>query len=181
MAKREENNSRAPTVLLSFDKVSQVAFVVRDLRRSMRNLWEDLGVGPWRIWNLNPTNMLEMTLRGRPANYSILVGMSKVGDVQIELVQPLEGNSIFKEFLEKRGEGIHHLKYTVSDPEQVLERLRKEGIEILQSGKLGQGAFYYLDTESRLGFILELATGQALKLRPPDEIYPPDQAHLVSP
>jgi 4-hydroxyphenylpyruvate dioxygenase-like putative hemolysin len=107
--------------------------------------------------------------------------MSKVGDVQIELVQPLEGNSIFKEFLEKRGEGIHHLKYTVSDPEQVLERLRKEGIEILQSGKLGQGAFYYLDTESRLGFILELATGQALKLRPPDEIYPPDQAHLVSP
>lgn len=166
-------------MLINFDRISQIAFVVRNLRKSMKHFWEDLGVGPWRIWNLNPTNMLEMTLRGRPAKYSILVGMSKIGDVQIELVQPGEGDSIFKEFLEKRGEGIHHMKYTVPDPERVLERLGKEGVGILQSGRLGQGAFYYLDTESRFGFILELATGQALKLRPPDEVYPPDRAHLV--
>jgi hypothetical protein len=160
-------------MIVYFDKFSQVAIVVRDLRASMKHFWEELGVGPWKIWRFSSQNLTDMTLHGKPAEYSFIVGMAYVGDVSIELVQPLEGESIFKEFLDKKGEGIHHLKCTSQDAESIVEKFKEGGGKILQSARIGDAAFHYLDTESKLGFILELATGKALRNRPPDEVYPP--------
>ncbi|MBS7654511.1 VOC family protein [Candidatus Bathyarchaeota archaeon] len=156
-----------------FDKISQVALVVKDLHKSIKSLWEDLGIGPWKIWTLTPENT-ETILHGRRCKSSFRVGIAKIGDISFELVQPFGGESIVQEFLDKRGEGLHHLKYAVENPETILENFKKEGVLILQSGKIGDSSFYYLDTESKFGFILELSTGQALRMKPPDELYPPD-------
>ncbi|MGB9023739.1 MAG: VOC family protein, partial [Candidatus Bathyarchaeia archaeon] len=104
-------------MIVYFDKFSQVAIVVRDLMASMKHFWEELGVGPWKIWRFSSENLTDMILHGKPAEYSFIVGMAYVGDVSIELVQPLEGESIFKEFLDKKGEGIHHLKCASQDAE----------------------------------------------------------------
>lgn len=159
-------------MIVEFNRLSQVAVVVRDLRASMKHFWEEIRVGPWRIWKFDSQNLTDMTLHGRPAEYSFIVGMAYVGDVSIELVQPLDGESIFREFLESRGEGIHHLKCTSQEAESIVERFKKAGGKVLQSARIGDAAFHYLDTESTLGFILELATGRALRDRPPDEVYP---------
>lgn len=161
-------------MIIQFDKLSQVALVVNDVRASVRNYWEQLGVGSWKIWDLGPQSMTEMTLRGKPARYSFRVAVTYVGDVEFELVQPMEGESIFKEFLNEHGEGLHHLKYTPQNPEDVLKDFRMKGGLILQSARLAEGAFYYLDTKSELGFIMELSTGRALRNRPPDEVFPPN-------
>ena len=155
-----------------FNKFSQVAIVVKDLRASMKHFWEELRVGPWKIWRFGSQNLTDMTLHGKPAEYSFIVGMAYVGDVSMELVQPLEGESIFREFLDSKGEGIHHLKCTSPDAEIVVENFKKGGGRVLQSARIGDAAFHYLDTEPTLGFILELATGRALRDRPPDEVYP---------
>jgi hypothetical protein len=160
-------------MIVEFNKLSQVAIVVRDLKVSMKHFWEELGVGPWKVWRFGPHNLTDMTLRGQPAEYSFIVGMAYVGDVSIELVQHLEGNSIFREFLTKKGEGVHHLKCTSPDAESIVQRFTQEGGKVLQSARIGGAAFHYLDTESKLGIILELATGRALRDRPPDEVYPP--------
>ena len=159
-------------MIVQFDKLSQVALVVNDIETSVRRYWEQLGVGPWKIWNLGPQSMSEMTLHGHTAEYSFRAAVAYVGDIAFELVQPLEGESIFKEFLEEHGEGLHHLKYTPKDPEVVLEEFKMKGGVILQSAKLAEGAFYYLDTKLALGFILELSTGRALRNRLPDAMFP---------
>ncbi len=160
-------------LIVEFKKVSQVAIVVRNLRSSMKRYWEELGVGPWKVWAFGPSNLADMTLHGKPGDYSFKVGMAYVGDVSIELIEPLQGESIFREFLDKKGEGIHHLKCSSQDAERIVEQFKKNGGEVLQSAKIGDASFHYLDTESKLGFILELATGRALRDRPPDEVYPP--------
>jgi hypothetical protein len=157
-------------MILRYDKVSQVAIVVKDLRESMKKYWEELGIGPWKIWNFNPSNTREMTYRGKPSKHSFRIAEAMVGDVSIELIEPLEGDTTYRDFLETKGEGLHHLKYTTDNPEEVIKRFEEAGIGILQSGKVGKGSYYYFDTERLLGFILELATGQPD--RPPDEIYP---------
>jgi len=113
-----------------------------------------------------------MTFHGKPSKHSYKIAEAMVGDVSIELIEHLEGETIQKEFLDKRGEGLHHLKYTAENPEPILKKFEKAGMVVLQSGKIGKGSYYYLDTESNLGFILEIATGQPAK--PPDEIYPPE-------
>lgn len=160
-------------MIAHFDKFSQVAIVVRDLRTSMKHYWEELEIGPWKVWTFNSSNLTDMTLHGKPCDYSFRVGMAYVGDVSIELVEPLQGESIFKEFLNRKGEGVHHLKYSSQDAERIVEQFKRRGGKVLQSAKIGDAAFHYLDTESELGFILELATGRALRDRPPDEVYPP--------
>jgi len=159
-------------MIVEFNKFSQVAIVVKDLSASMKHFWEELRVGPWKIWRFDSQNLTDMSLHGKPAEYSFIVGMAYVGDVSIELVQPLEGESIFREFLDSKGEGIHHLKCTSPDAEVVVENFKKGGGRVLQSARIGDAAFHYLDTEPTLGFILELATGRALRDRPPDEVYP---------
>lgn len=159
-------------MILKFDKVSQIAIVVRDVKASVKRYWEELGVGPWNIWDLDHRSMSEMTLRGKPGSYSFRVAMTTIGDVAIELVQPLEGHSIFKEFLDRKGEGLHHLKYKMEDTDSTLHEFTKKGGRVLQSARIGDSSFYYLDTESKLGFVLELSTGRALAARTPDEVYP---------
>ena len=159
-------------MIIDYDRVSQVAIVVRDLRKSMKHFWEDLGVGPWKIWNFNSLNTSEMTLHGKPSKHSFRIAEAIVNDVSIELIEHLEGETIYKEFLDKKGEGLHHIKYTAENPEETIEKFKKAGINVIQSGKVGTGSYHYFDTENKLGFILEMATGQPD--RPPDEIYPPE-------
>ena len=161
-------------MIVLFDKLSQVALVVNDVTASVKNYWEQLGVGSWKIWDFGPQSMTEMTLRGKPAQYSFRVAVTYVGDVAFELIQPMAGESIFKEFLDEHGEGLHHLKYTPKDPEVVLNDFKMKGGRILQSARLTEGAFYYLDTKSELGFIMELSTGRALRNRSPDAVFPPN-------
>jgi hypothetical protein len=93
-----------------------------------------------------------------------------VEDVSVELIEHMKGETIYKEFLEKHAGGLHHLKYIAADPEGILEEFKKEGIDVLQSGRVGKCSYYYLDTQSRLGFILEVCIGQPD--RPPDRIFP---------
>jgi len=157
-------------MLFKFDKLSQVAIVVKDLREAMKRYWEDMGIGPWKIWYFDPSNTRDMTFRGKPSKHAFRIAEAMVGDISIELIEPLEGETTYKEFLDKKGEGLHHIKYTTDKPEVILEKFKKLGIGVIQSGRVGQGSYHYLDTESRFGFILELATGQPD--RPPDEIFP---------
>ncbi len=53
------------------------------------------------------------------------------GGTAVELLEPLDGESPISKFLEKRGEGIHHICFLVDDIEAALERLRKEGVKLI--------------------------------------------------
>ncbi len=71
---------------------------------------------------------------------------------------PPEGSNIYSEFLEEKGEGLHHLLFRVADPMGVAQEL---AVDVTQSGgsTLDPGAVWaYLDTEKILGTIIELKT-----------------------
>lgn len=152
--------------------VLQVGLVVRDLQKSMETYWKLLGIGPWRIYTYAPPALRETMVRGKPVEYSMQLALAQAGSVQLELIQPLEGPSIYVEHLAARGEGLHHIQSKVENIEEVLAAFEKRGIGVLMSGKLGDGEFYYLDTEPTLGVIYEIFRR---KSRPaPDAVYPPE-------
>jgi 4-hydroxyphenylpyruvate dioxygenase-like putative hemolysin len=102
------------------------------------------------------------------------LAIAQVGALQVELIQPLEGPSIYKEFLAERGEGLHHLQSRVNDIAKPLAAFSEQGIGVLMSGKFGEGEFYYLDTERLFGFTYEVVKRRT---RPaPEATYPPDSA-----
>jgi methylmalonyl-CoA/ethylmalonyl-CoA epimerase len=61
-----------------------------------------------------------------------------VGNSKIELLQSLEKDGVIEKFIEKRGEGMHHIAFLVEDIATEMERLQKEGFTLLnQEPKLG--------------------------------------------
>ncbi|MCU0518868.1 MAG: VOC family protein [Oscillatoria sp. Prado101] len=85
--------------------------------------------------------------------------MAYAGNVQIELTQHLSGESIFKEFLERKGEGMHHLGFIVDDYEKAVGDLAKNGYPIIQSGRAGNNPgvrFAFFDTEAAIGATVEI-------------------------
>ncbi len=150
--------------------VIQVAEVVRDIDQAMRRYWEVLRIGPWDVYTFAPPAVRESTVRGKPPDHAYLLAVTWRGDMQLELMQPLRGRSIYDEFLERRGEGIHHVKLFYPDCRAALERFRSQGIEVIQSGKFDEDEFYYLDTEKTLGVVVEV--GNNGKIRAPERRFP---------
>lgn len=94
------------------------------------------------------------------------IRVAQVGQVELELIQPLEGESIYKEFLEKKGEGLHHLSFFVHDIDEEEARLTKQGFKALASGRRPGGGFTYFETDRVGGVVMELIQ-RPLRYLPP--------------
>jgi methylmalonyl-CoA/ethylmalonyl-CoA epimerase len=141
--------------------VVQVGIVVHDVEKALA-AWTSRFVfdEPQIIdWPVEGTDMAKTgTYRGRYGEFRMRLGFIQAGPVQIEFIQPLEGENIYAEHLEQHGEGIHHLLFEVDDPRAVASQL---GAPIMQSGgsTLKPGAIWaYLDTHDVLSAIVELRT-----------------------
>ena len=104
---------------------------------------------------------------------------AEVGPIMVELLEPVEGPSIYKEWLDEHGEGLHHIAVMRSTPEESAEtqtHFERLGARILMEGRIGDSIhFYYLDTEPLLKVILESGSGHAIDLNPV-RVYPPREA-----
>ena len=75
------------------------------------------------------------------------------------MIQPLEGeNNAYKQFLDEKGGGIHHVLFETQDMDRTVRLLNEEGIQVLQNGDgIRPGTRWaLLDTQSLVGFLLEL-------------------------
>lgn len=145
--------------LARMQSIDQVALVVRDLDASMRHSADALGIRSWEVHTFGPDWCPRMTFRGREQPYSMRMAFGQVGATQYELIQPLDGPTLYHEFLETQGEGLHHLGYVVDDLEVEVAAMEAKGFAVIQSGwgygVDGDGGYAYFDTEAALGCIVE--------------------------
>ena len=146
---------------IELGSVVQVGIVVRDALAAACAWTERFALEPAEVIDWPPEGKgldAGSTFRGRPGNFRMRLAFIETGAVQIEFIQPLEGDNIYSEFLAEKGEGLHHLLFRVPDPIDVARVLE---VEVTQSGgsTLDPGAVWaYLDTEEILGTIIELKT-----------------------
>jgi methylmalonyl-CoA/ethylmalonyl-CoA epimerase len=148
----------------------QVAYVVRDLEAALKRQWEICGVGPWSIYTFTPEKVQDYMYRGKPATHTCYIAVAWDERIQIELMQPISGYSIYDEFLETKGEGLHHVKLFHADCAKAVAEYERRGYRVIQSGKFDEDEHYYLDTEKDFGYIIEL--GNAGKIREAERRYP---------
>jgi methylmalonyl-CoA/ethylmalonyl-CoA epimerase len=65
------------------------------------------------------------------ADQKVLVGFFRLGDVRLELLEPSDPSSTIATFLEKKGEGLHHVAYTVEDIESRIAELKQSGVRMI--------------------------------------------------
>ena len=155
--------------------ISQIAIVVRDIEDALERYYRTLGWGPWNVYRHEPPSLHDTYVHGEAAEYSMIGAETHVGPIVVELIQPLEGPSIYKEWLEEHGEGLHHIAVMRPTPEEsaaTRKRFADAGADVLMEGRLGETIhFYYLDTEPSLKVIFESGTGHAVDLTP-SYVYP---------
>jgi len=143
--------------VLEISELYQVCVVVHDLEKSIEHYRDVLGVGPWETLEGDSSTFSDVTYHGRPVEHRFRVGLAMVGPMQLELIQPVEGDNIFSDFLNEHGEGLHHLGHArVKNLDEAVERLEKAGFPCLQGARFPGGGYAYMDTTKALGTILEL-------------------------
>jgi len=137
--------------------ICQLGTVVRDLEKAVINYYKDFNIGPWYFWDFKQPEFTDLYFRGKKVDrYEFKLALALAGNVQYELVQPTFGTGIHTEFLEKKGEGLHHFKLYYKDIEKAIYNFKKKGFEVLQSGRYGDDIHAYLDTEDKYGVIMEI-------------------------
>jgi methylmalonyl-CoA/ethylmalonyl-CoA epimerase len=150
----------------------QAAFVVRDLDAAVRHWADDLGIGPWRVWTMEPPHLHDMVYHGESVRFRFRHALAMSGDMQVELIEPLDGPSIFADQLAESGEGQNHLGVIVEDHPAAVADLIARGFVPLQSGRFGasgDGLFAYFQPPG-IPTIIEL-------INPPTERFTPDYSY----
>ena len=135
----------------------EVCFVTADHRRTMEGLVR-LGIGPWRIYTFDSTTVTDRTYRGGAADFAIKVCFADVGDLALEIMQPLYGPSIFQEYLDTHGEGIQHIAFDCGEKPWAdrIAEFGSRGFPSVQSGRfVDANAFAFFDTEKATGTTFE--------------------------
>jgi len=130
--------------------------IVRDMDKAIEYL-ESIGIGPFGMGDGQKWVDISFKgeLHGRPAEWSVKISNTKVGNGELELLQPSGGESVLQEFLDDSGEGVHHIAYLVDDVRGELDKLVKQGIKVLTSANLDTQGFAYIET-SVGGIVIEI-------------------------
>jgi methylmalonyl-CoA/ethylmalonyl-CoA epimerase len=156
--------------------VAQIALVVKDLDQTVENYWKLFGIGPWHFYTYGRPLVKKMSYQGHPSEYKMRVALSYFGPTRVELIQFLEGETIYEDFVKEHGYGVHHLGLLVEDMQTAIAEAEAAGFAMIQDGSGfgldGDGHYAYIDTEAVLGVTLELIERPKGRLTP-EKIYPP--------
>lgn len=147
------------SITAPFKTAIQVGVVVSDLDQSMRALTQIFGIGPFRIVECPPPGREDKQLyHGAPTAFRTRQAFADLGTIELELIQPVEGRTIWSDFLAERGPGIHHLRFNVPDHQALTAFLQTHGIAPTQEGAgIREGSYWVnYNTEQLLGFIIEI-------------------------
>ncbi|UCG54889.1 MAG: VOC family protein [Dehalococcoidia bacterium] len=146
-------------VKIKVDAIAQISIFVRDIEKTIKNYQDILGIGPWELFDVKPSMLYDVTYRGKPGKYTMKVGLTKLGSIELELIQPTSGRSAYTDFIARHGEGINHLAFAVDCVERTNKLMEEEGFSIIQSGRRydGRGTddWSYYDTIDRLKVVWE--------------------------
>jgi 4-hydroxyphenylpyruvate dioxygenase-like putative hemolysin len=138
----------------------QFCVVVKNLDEAMERYSSLFGIGPFLVYTVDTDELPGITRDGKPTKYRIRVGMAKMGGAVLELFESQQGETIWKEFYDKHGEGLHHVGMFVPDYKAALKEFTHQGFKVTVDGpivgKTRDGRFTYLDTQERLGTTFEL-------------------------
>ncbi len=121
-----------------FSNVRQVCTVVGDFDATVIRLTEHLGVGPFHCWHWRPPTLLDTTYRGARADWTMKLAITWLDDVQWEVIQPMEGPSLYRDHLELHGRGVQHVLMATGDLsfEEASARLTAKGHPFGQTGRM---------------------------------------------
>ena len=136
--------------------ITQVGIIVRDIEAKARAWAEVLGLPVPEVMVTDPYERAQTEYKGRPSQAQAKLAFFHLGQVELELIEPIGKPSTWQDQLDEQGEGLHHLAFEIKGMPEKVVFLEAKGLSLVQRGEYSGGRYAYLDGSAQLGAILEL-------------------------
>jgi catechol 2,3-dioxygenase-like lactoylglutathione lyase family enzyme len=137
----------------AFSRLHHISIVVRDVDAAV-SFYESIGVGPFVDYP-PMGEYVKINVPDEDGFYHLKIKCAQIGAIQLQLVQPGQGDSLYKDYLENRGEGVYHLGFAVDDIDRSEAEVQAKGLGVISKGRRENGSgFSYLDTAEKAGVTL---------------------------
>jgi hypothetical protein len=143
-----------PSLNLDFNKlkIDQLGFVFKDIEKQTKIMESLYGIPKFALLEQKD---LPIKYRGTDTKISLKIAISRFFNTQIELIQLIKGECIYKEFLDAGREGLHHVSFNIENLDSFIDEFLKHGIIVVHYGYIGKQRWAYFDTEKSFGLLLE--------------------------
>ena len=136
--------------------IVQVAIIVRDIETKARAWADVLGMPVPPIIITDPVEVAHTEYRGRPTSAQAKLAFFRLGQVSLELIEPIGEPSTWRDQLNQHGESLHHIAFEVEGMKDRVAFLASQGMPLVQRGDYTGGSYAYIASAAKLGAILEL-------------------------
>jgi hypothetical protein len=156
-------------------KLWQIGLVVKSLDESMKTYMDKYGIGPWSVYTFDPSTTDEMVSDGERKDYACRLAVAQLGDLELELIEPLDDHSRHAQILRTRGEGVDHLCFSTDSFTESKAYFIGKGVSVAAGGTWHDTRYEYLSTQDDLKFDLEIQEWTPEMDYPaPERTYPPN-------
>lgn len=151
-----ENTDKKNSFGLNF---TQIAWVVQDIETAKTFFQEMLGVSNFSETEISRLKEYDGTYYGNLSNAENLVAMAYSGGIFIELIQPLSGKSIFKDYIDHNPlGGIQHIAYSnsITNLDKIIADFESRGLSVVSSFDTPIAKIVFFDTRKETGVFTEI-------------------------
>jgi methylmalonyl-CoA/ethylmalonyl-CoA epimerase len=136
--------------------VMQVGIIVSDIETKAQVWAEIFGLPKPNIIITDTVEVAHTEYQGQPTPARAKLAFFNLGQVSLELIEPIDEPSTWKDQLNQHGESLHHIAFVVKGMSEKVAYLTSKGVPLVQRGDYTGGRYAYMDGVSKLGLILEL-------------------------
>lgn len=143
--------------IVALPSPNHIGVVVEDTDKTTKFLSSVWGFGPWQTLDYRAHK--DDMIVGEP--FTLKIAFAKLGAVVLELLQPVKGDSIWAQALETKGEGVHHIAFSVSNWDEMVSKLQEQGGRMVVGAIFEGKRWCYFDTKPG-GIIVEFMDNYGL-------------------
>ena len=145
-------------------RIGQIGFFTKDIFSAMREWDVRMGVKNWILYEHTDERLQNVVVKEGVCdkNFRFYCACGNLNDgIQLELIQPIFGLPFYENYLKTHGEGAHHIKEIVpaSRYEEVLKYYEDNEMHVIFGAEYFGSKFYFIDSISKLGVLLEIGNG----------------------
>ena len=136
--------------------ITQVGLVVRDIEAKARAWAEVLGLPVPEIMVTDTYDRAQTEYKGNPSHARAKLAFFHLGQVDLELIEPIGEPSTWQDQLDEHGDSLHHIAFEIKGMPDKVAYLEAKGLPLVQRGEYPGGRYAYVNGNVQLGTILEL-------------------------
>lgn len=142
--------------VLQSTTATQIGIIVHDIQEASERFAGFLGVEVPQVIQSGGSETARAEYHGEPCDAHVKLAFFYMGPLEIELIEPDHNPSTWREYLDKNGEGIHHIAFEIKGMAEQIAQMENHDMKLIQKGEFTGGRYAYMDAASSLKTIVEL-------------------------